>query len=375
MSSNASEHPSGSDRQFATHSGTSPNQPATAVEGWARVAARSPSVTDGDSRPTQVEDSLDSATDRVPRNGDLATQLAEKESLVLELTAQLERAAEQLDRLNRSGADRRRSGYLPAEVAEDHKHLVAELQRVVQQWEDLQAGLTLGRIEVQITELRDFVGEKLGGGRSFTPSTTDHYSSYSAPSVVHHEPSPEPESEPSSSSSGEEPSSWERLKNQMLEPQAEATPHAPVAAFDEPLPEPPPPIDWSTATPAMISAAVEARDDFINYLLRRVRSAEAFAAPQDWTQIDAHDAELSARLQHLSIQLDEKLRMAEIEFSLERAKMAREHGRLIHDQEALDKQLKRLGAGSVDEVEQTGANLGSQQDRRWSRFLGRKGNP
>lgn len=336
------------------------------------MAARSPSVTDGDSRPPQVEDSLDAATDRAPRNGDLATQLAEKESLVLELTAQLERAAEQLDRLNRSGADRRRSGYLPAEVAEDHKHLVAELQRVVQQWEDLQAGLTLGRIEVQITELRDFVGDKLGGGRSFSPSTTDHYSSYSAPSVSH-EPSSEPEPEPSSS--GEEPSSWERLKNQMLEPQAEAAPQAPVPAFDEPLPEPPPPIDWSTASPSMISAAVEARDDFINYLLRRVRSAEAFTAPQDWTQIDAHDPELSARLQHLSIQLDEKLRMAEIEFSLERAKLAREHGRLIHDQEAIDKQLKRLGVGSVEEVDTSPAALGNQQDRRWSRFLGRKGNP
>jgi hypothetical protein len=334
------------------------------------VAARSPGVTDGDERRQPPrEDSLAATTPAhapASRRGDaveqLSTQLAEKESLVLELTAQLERAAEQLDRLQRSGADRRRNGLLPAEVAEDHKQLVAELQRVVQQWEDLQAGLTLGRIEVQITELRDFIGQRLNG--HYVPSS----SNYSEPSSAVHEPTPDS----TAPSPTEEQSSWDRIKSQMLEPQAE-TPAAAVPAFDEPLPEPPPPVDWSTATPESITAAVEARDDFITYLLRRLRSAEAVSTPTDWSPLDAHDPATSARLQKLAQQLDEKLRLAEIEFSLERAKLAREHGRLVHDQETIDKQLKRLGCSTVEEAEQTGPATGTQQDRRWSRFLGRKG--
>jgi hypothetical protein len=309
----------------------------------------------------------------------MAAQLAEKETLVHELTAQLERAAEQLDRLQRSGADRRRpvvggggGGFLPSDVAEEHKQLLGDMQRVVQQWEDLQAGLTLGRIELQIGELRDYIADRMGGGGSFTSTHTPTQSYSSTPEPVVEEPAPVPAAAPASS----EGSSWDRIKSQLF-PSADGAPSEPQPAFDEPLPEPPPPVDWSSATQDTIVAAVEQRDEFIAHLLRRLRAAESVSLPVDWTQFDQSHPEWAERTQQLARQLDEKLRMSEIEFSLERAKLAREHGRLLHQQELIDKTLKRLGLNSIEDAEQLApeAGAGNQQDRRWMRFLGNKNKP
>src|SRR6185369_14757427 len=100
--------------------------------------------------------------DAAPSEGDVASlqrQLQEKEQLVAALTERLEQAAEQLDRVRRTGADRgaRRGGgggALPLELIEDHRTAIDELKQAVTRWEEMQAGLTLGRLETQIAELR-----------------------------------------------------------------------------------------------------------------------------------------------------------------------------------------------------------------------------
>src|SRR4029077_79348 len=90
----------------------------------------------------------------------IQNQLHEKEQLVAALTERLEQAAEQLDRVRRTGADKggRRpqgGGGLPAELVEEHKTTLEDLKRVIARWEDIQAEAALGRIETQIVELRD----------------------------------------------------------------------------------------------------------------------------------------------------------------------------------------------------------------------------
>src|SRR5262245_36056726 len=90
----------------------------------------------------------------------IQTQWREKEQLVAALTERLEQAAEQLDRLRRTGVDKGRrplGGGFPAEVIEDHKNTLEDLKRVIARWEDIQAGASLGRIETQIAELRDLL--------------------------------------------------------------------------------------------------------------------------------------------------------------------------------------------------------------------------
>jgi septal ring factor EnvC (AmiA/AmiB activator) len=93
---------------------------------------------------------------------DLQRRLAERNRLVEELTSRLEQAAEQLDRLRRSGADRgSRALGIPPELIEQQKSLTEELQNAVQQWEDMQPTELLARVEMQVGELRDLIVDRL----------------------------------------------------------------------------------------------------------------------------------------------------------------------------------------------------------------------
>lgn len=299
---------------------------------------------------------------------DWAARLAEKDAVIAALTEQLELAAEQLDRLQRSGAARRKNGLLPPELAEDHKQLIGEMQRVVQQWEDLQAGLALGRIEVQLGELRDLVASRLASPAVLPPQFPAVVEPCFAPTGNSGAAPPPPEPPVAVAKPPGETSEWDRIKSQLLD--TSEVPQAPPPVFDEPLPPPPPEVNCSSATNEELAAAIHARDEFIAYLLRRLRAAEAGAIPADWSCLAPHDPEGVQRLQQLAAQLDEKLRLSEVEFSLERARLAREHARLQLKQELLEKQLKRLGIKSADEFEEAAASPATLQDRRWVRFLG-----
>jgi hypothetical protein len=306
---------------------------------------------------------------------DLEQELASKTELVETLTEQLERAAEEIDRMQRSGADRRRGGGLPVDLVDDHRQLVADMQRVVQQWEDLQAGFSLGRIEVQITELRDFVGERL---TSPYPHSTLMESSES-PAVITEPASMvgsrlfRSEGESTAPATG---SAWEQLKSQML-----GTPENSDSdgSFDtvpaqlEPLPPAPEPIDVNLVDVEQLQAAVFTRDAYIATMLRRLRAVEELSLPNDWSGLTADSPDLAGSLQHMSIRLEETLRIAEVELSLERAQVARAQMQLAAQQELIAKHLKRLGITSIDQLpglENSGAN--GTNDRRWARFLGGK---
>ena len=94
--------------------------------------------------------------------------------MVAALTERLKQAAEQLDRNHRMGADRglRLGGGIPPEVIQTQKTLVEDLQRAVEQWEGMQAAATLGRIEIQISELRDlFTGQLVPNPLSRSPNS------------------------------------------------------------------------------------------------------------------------------------------------------------------------------------------------------------
>src|SRR6516225_434085 len=119
---------------------------------------------DGDSPTATIEERVEETP---APSGDLPvdaetiqSQLREKEQLVAALTERLEQAAEQLDRLRRTGVDKGRrplGGGFPAEVIEEHKTTLEDLKRVISRWEEMQAEVTLGRIETQIAELRDLM--------------------------------------------------------------------------------------------------------------------------------------------------------------------------------------------------------------------------
>lgn len=296
---------------------------------------------------------------------DLEAELAEKSHLVEALTSQLERAAEEIDRLHRSGADRKRSAALPAELVEDHRQVVAEMQRVVQQWEDLQAGFALGRIEVQLTELREFVGERLVG--PVLPAFES-----SPPEAVLREPTPLSLGKSHEESPDPSVSAWEQLKSQMLldptptEPESPTV--APIADYG-PLPEPPAAIETAHADREALVHAIDARDQYIVALMRRLRAAEEIPAV-DWAALIPESPGLVEHVQTLVRQLEEKLRLTEVELSMERAQLTRAQMQVAAQQEGIDKQLKRLGVATVEELAGHAAGINAAPDRRWTRFLG-----
>lgn len=303
-------------------------------------------------------------------------QLAERDQLVAALTAQLEEAANRLDRLHRAGADRapRREGGSPSrEALERQTELADQVGRLAEAWEQWQSSDPLAEIARRLDEL----GRLVTQSRPAVPSLRDSASfnlsgSWTGEPSVPSAPSPSERSLPK----------WEQMKAQLLGDSAiidqpwdslptQADDHdQPMAAGPveplEPLPDCPVPCDLEHADHETLQLAVEERDEFISHLLRRLRNTPAGRREQiDWAAISNAPADLRQRLEELEGRFQELLRMEECEMSLERARLARERARL----EQLRRQLEKSGSlggssGKSSESED------SRQDRRWLRVFG-----
>ena len=325
-------------------------------------------------------------------NGELVVlqqRLGEKEKLVAVLTQRLEQAAEQLDRYQRSGADRHlvSGSGIPAELVDQQQTLVENLQRAIDRWEDMQAAATLGRLEMQISELRDLVAGNLTvvvqpGDQETCPSHT--------PSVSE----PRQENVRAKNVPTQTESGWESLKASLLSDEAASDDDeaitddrpvdidlVPVADLSRQQPvensadganvgdgaTAPDPVDPELADPEQLHAAIDERDGYINYLLKRLRYATPIDLPEDWSDIENVSEAQRQRLESLNKMLEEKLRLAEVEFSVERARLSREERQLKQLEQQLDKDRRRAGnsANAVEDDESDPIN------NRWLKFLGR----
>jgi hypothetical protein len=288
----------------------------------------------------------------------LIQQLQEKDQLVTALTERLEQAAEQLDRLQRVGADRDPSmGSLPAELVEDQKELTEDLRRVVQQWEDMQAGATLGRLEIQLTELRDLVAS---GVRVAPPEPAAQEDTPQAAT-----PRPKPY-EPGVSMS------WEAHKAAMLA-EEDGVPAAPVSIelpeVVHQIPEAPAAIDLEAAEADDLRNAVRERDRHIELLTEQLQQVIA-VRPDPFVLCSLADLPEEQRLQleQWQTQLQERHRQMEIDLSLERARLYRDERELHEREEVLRKQLRR----AEQEAENAEGKDGeTTSGRSWLGFLGR----
>ncbi len=311
----------------------------------------------------------------------LEAQLAEREQLVTALTERLEQAAEQLDRLHRTGADRGvRSGILgiPPELIQQQQKLVEDLQQAVQQWEDMQPGAFFGRLESQLTQIHNLVLNHGGGGsgQSSTDAAFSRGDSHSEQSAPRRNPSDSPRSVlefMKASFQAEHPLTPEDSSEAQPEsPQADRVPavlHIELPA----LQEAPEPIDRQNATREELIQACETRDGYVVYLLQRLRQIESMGhVPNSWAGLENLPEQLRERLEALEKRLEETLRLAEVELSLQRAKLAREEVRIRVIDEQLQKDLKRArqDAGSPGDSD---GGKDEQSGSRWKRMLGRRG--
>jgi hypothetical protein len=327
----------------------------------------------------------------------LEAQLQEKQELVTALTERLEQAAEQLDRVHRTGADRgvRSGAGFPPELIDEHKSLVDDLQHAVQQWGDMQAEATLGRLEIQLTEMRDLmVGNLAPGSFAGQPSRNVQNSTQEDDA----QESAEELHTKLSSSDDDKPSDYESLKASLL--QEDQTSEDELASEDERASEddveaktenddrdeseealpvdPPPPIDIGTAAVEALQQAVESRDAYISYLIQKLRRVESTSSrvPDDWEALESVPEELRCRLEEIGERLEETLRLAEVEHSLERARLGREQARLQEMDQQLQKEFKRVGLKTEADQQEAGENEGDSNksgiSSRWERLFGKR---
>jgi hypothetical protein len=338
-----------------------------------------------------TENATGTAVDPANDVDQLRTKLREKEQLVGALTQRLEQAAEQLDRLRRSGGDKAKrggaggAGGAPG-MSEEHRSTFDDLKRVIANWEDMQAGATLGRIETQIVELRDLVANfaqsggggarAAGGAGAGTGAAASGGSWWERQKAAMLGESP-PESSSESQAAATAGSSGDAPAQEAQQPAAPAAPRVTLAELN--LPDDPPAIDIDTIELDAARQAIRDRDTIIQKLrepLLLLLAADQL--PRDLTSLDNLPEPARKRLQDLENSWQEKFRKAEVEISIERARLAREQAALRHEKEVLEKQLKSSGRGVAPATANSPSGSGEpetaaegQNRRRWFRFMGK----
>ncbi len=334
------------------------------------------------------------------RTRELEEALHERDMVVQMLTQRLEQAADQLDRVQRTGSDRRGSAIagIPPELMEGQQTLLEQMNRMLGEWEEIQAGPMLSRIESQISELKDLVSSgpplsNAGNARSKTDST--------ASSVI------TPAQRPAQASQEPTPSGWEAIKAAMLANESLGTPtNAPMPGptssgtgalepsatrssnvllanssssvlmeLPPTLPDPPPFVDVEQLAIEELREAVQLRDEYISMLIRRIVAQDQSTRLPDWETLNHVPSELRSELESLRQQLQQKLRIAEVDLSLQRARLAREDAKLQVKADLVTRQMRQLGLTTEDAIPSatsvSNRSADGQQGRRWLQFLQR----
>jgi hypothetical protein len=337
-------------------------------------------------------------------------QLRDKEQLVTALTERLEQAAEQLDRLRRTGADKGRrplaggGGGMPAELVEDHKTTLEDLKRVIARWEDIQAEASFGRIETQISELRDLLVSAGGSPRSISASSIPTLPAAREKPADGAAPRSAETSAPRPGAKGGGNAWWEAQKaalmgepvpaeaqaalNQPTEsaPAAEATHHAATdhegastGSVDPAtlnIPDLPAPVNLDEITLDEAREAIRERDRLIQKLREPLLLIQAAAQrPAGMQSLADLPEPLKQRIAELEKQWQSKFRQVELDLSLERARLAREQATVSQQLEVMQKQPRK---GPTQAKPASGPEAGGKDDdgaskRRWFKFMGTPG--
>jgi len=309
-----------------------------------------------------VEDAWSEHQDEVGVHvAELSAELQDKEDLIQALTAQLEQAVEQLDRIHREGGDRAgrttsASAGVAGDFVEEQRYVNDRVSQWLDQWDQQQPFDLWARIEQRIEDI-------VQRGVAAAPASSFGFDS---PAVEVKEPA-------------DPGAAWEEAKRKLLGDMSFGGPAAPVAAV-APLPEPPAspgdisypaPIDVDTAEHIELVDAVETRDRYIAYLTQRLRALE-MQGPTNWDAMNNAPEELRERLQQLEADYREHLRREECDMALERARLAREQNRLKQDRHKMELQARKLGFTSDEFKLPPAAGEAEGDDRSWRKMFGRK---
>ncbi len=296
----------------------------------------------------------------------LMDQMRSKDALVLQLTERLGAAAEELDRLQRSGADRRAGGGGPGassrELMEQTGQLTSRVEEALDSW-----GQTSNHYEVILQRLDEIAGclshstvveskpgSKPAGGLFQAPGTAATSAKPTAPSGASAEPGQGSywEKMKASMADGSTPPPSPSSSSQGSAPSGPAPIHIAEPVAIEEIAPPPAVIDVDTASIEELREAVATRDAYISTLITELRMANTLPElPQDLMNSGLAPDELLASLVDLETRLKTGVQRENLELAIERARMGRERVRMDQVKAQLEEQIKRITAPPVEKEE------------------------
>ena len=288
----------------------------------------------------------------------LETRLADREQLVSILTQRLEQAADELDRIKRSGGVLAKSSHDIEDAAAllaGQNEVTSKIDHFVAAWEERYEGPALRRMEAGIEELRERLEQATLHGHWPPLNHSSHGFEHSAGAPVQHVGTDDSES-----------AAETRPVRKPLD--------APVRLvlissddvpddLDVPLPEP---VDESSISNPELRRAISDRDAYIRWLCQRMR--EITGRLEGWLgelQTESDDTTLHKRVDELEQLIHDQLRVAEIDVSIERAKLSREQARLQEQTARLAHEREKLAKALDSSAEPDDSPL----LRRWKKFI------
>lgn len=298
----------------------------------------------------------------------LETRLADREQLVSILTDRLEQAADELDRIKRSGGIHSGSaadGGDAASLLAGHSEVAEKLDQFVDAWEERYEGPALRRMEAGIEELRERLEQAvLHGNFSGSESSVASYSGLgdsSSPLAVREEETLETtvHSELESAESNVVARRPLDVPVRLVLFSSDDVPDD----LDVPLPEP---IDEDKASEPELRKAVADRDAYVRWLCQQMRHVTGRL--EGWLkelQTEADDVTLHKRVDEIEQLIHEQLRIAEIDISIERARLSRDQAKLQEQTDQLAREREQLSKA----LNPNNSDDDTPMLRRWKKFI------
>jgi hypothetical protein len=303
---------------------------------------------------------------------DLRQRLKEREQTVATLTGYLEQAAAKLNTMQAKPSAGKPPQAFDAEMVHRQMELVRHLQEAVEEWEELQAPATLARLSTQLDKLRNTIVDGLSAQAAppssfsmdaFPPGEQASGLSFSMPK------------DESDKKPGNALEAWEALKAEMLKDEV-----SPVEDEEEPcridlkeelevLVNRPERMDPHSIDREAWQEAVDAREKYMISLIRALRVVESRRrGTPDWDSLTEAPVQLRDEVAQLSLELQQSLRNAEVEQSIERARLSRQESLIAQQHREIEKARKKQGY--PNKPGSGNAPVDAQQGR-WLKFLGR----
>ncbi len=310
------------------------------------------------------------------RLAELERRLAERNQLVEILTERLEKAADQIDRLQRSGGAIKTdtSAGLTPEFLHEHRDLAQRLETFHNAWEERYEGPSLRRIEASLAELAERFDELCSGSLPESQSPDSSAPGSGVTSFLERVRDDKEQDEQEGSEVRPAPESKTYEHGRTSGHSSAAGPNrieiVLLNADDGQVPENvplPAAIDVDQATHGDLHDAVLQRDRYLSWLCHKVRNLasrlEAWLRHFELEQKGTPSGEQFLELRQL---IHSQIQVLEVELSIERAKLFREESRLEQEQERLTRERELL---DKDRSSSTGGENDTALMKRWKRFI------